>query len=73
MLLLLSYPGTIKGDLKAKKLLIHGLQDHLLVYVGNLKISKHIYDNLVGMYKVNNLNHILSLKNKLKELKMNKG
>jgi len=66
-------PGYKKGDLKAKKLMIHGLQDHLLVYVGNLKSSKDIYDKLVGMYKFKNLNHILSLKNNLKELKMNKG
>jgi len=49
------------------------LQDHLLVYVGSLKKSKHVYDKLVGMYEVNNLNLIPSLKNKLKELKMNRG
>lgn len=49
------------------------MQDHLLVYVGSLKKSKHVYDKLVGMYEVNNLNLIPSLKNKLKELKMNRG
>lgn len=62
-----------KGDLKAKKILIDGFQDHLHVYVGSLKKSKDIYGNLVGMYEVNNLNYIISLKNNLKELKMNKG
>lgn len=62
-----------KCDLKAKKFLIDGLQDHLLVYVGNLKSFKYIYDKLVGIYHVKNLNHILSLNNNLKELKINKG
>ena len=32
-----------------------------------------MYDNLVGMYEVNNLNEIISLKNQLKYMKMNKG
>ena len=62
-----------KCYLKAKKILIDGLQDHLLVYVGSFKKSKDIYGKLVGMFEVNNLNHILSLKNKLKEMKMSKG
>lgn len=62
-----------KGDLKATDIIIHGLQDHLLVYVGNVKESKDMYDKLARMYKVNNLNHILSLKDQLKNIKMNKG
>ena len=44
----------------------------MLIYVGKLKKSKDIYDKLVGMYELKNLNHILSLKNKLKDMKMNK-
>lgn len=62
-----------KGELKANKILFDGLQDHLLVYVGSLKKPKDIYDKLAGMYEVNNLNHILSLKHQLKNMKMNKG
>ena len=62
-----------KCELKAKKILIDDLQDHLLVYVGSLKKSKDIYDKLVGMYGVKNLKHVLSLKNQLKEMKINKG
>lgn len=33
-------PKYKKGELKAKKIIIDGLQDHLLVYVGSLKKSK---------------------------------
>ena len=32
-----------------------------------------MYDKLVGMFKVNNANQILFLKNKLKDIKMDKG
>jgi len=45
----------------------------LLTYVGKLKKSKDIYDKMVGKYEINNLNHILSLKNQLKDMKKNKG
>jgi len=31
-----------------------------------------MYDTLVGMYEINNLSHILGLKNQLKDIKMNK-
>jgi len=48
-------------------------QNNLLAYVGNLKKSKDMYDKLVGMYEVNNLNEMISLKDQIKDMKMNKG
>ena len=62
-----------KGELKAKKIIVDGLQDHLLAYVGNFKNFKEMYDKLAGMYEVTNLNEIISLKDQLKDIKMNKG
>jgi len=62
-----------KGEVKEKKIIADGLQDHLLLYVGNLKKSKDMYDKLAGMNEVNNLNEIISLKDQLKDMKMNKG
>ena len=32
-----------------------------------------MYDKIAGMYEVNNLNEIISLKHQLKDMKMNKG
>jgi len=61
-----------KGELKVKKILIDSLKDHFFPYVGKLKKSKDIFDKLVGMYVVNNLNHFLSLKKQLKDMKINK-
>jgi len=60
-----------KGELKAKQIIADGLQDNLLAYVGNLRRSKDMYDKVVSMYKVNNLNEIISLKDQLKNTKMN--
>ena len=62
-----------KGEVKAKKIIIDSIQKHLVAYISNLGTSKETYDTLVGMYEVSNLNHILSLKNQLKDIKMNKG
>lgn len=62
-----------KGELKAKQIIADGLQYNLLVYVGNLRSSKDMYDKIIGMYEVNILKEIISLKDKLKDTKMNKG
>ena len=62
-----------KGESKVKQILAYVLQDHLLAYVGNLKKYKDMYDKIVGMYEVNNLNEIITLKYQLKEMKMNLG
>jgi len=61
-----------KGELKERKIIADGLQDNLLAYVGNLRRSKDMYDKIADMYEVNNLNEIISLKDQLKEAKMNK-
>ena len=58
---------------KAKKIIVDGLQDHLLAYVGNLRKSKDMYDKIVNMYEINNLNEIVTLKYQLKDTKINKG
>jgi len=62
-----------KGVLKEKKIIANGLQDNLLSYVENLRRSKDMHDKVIRMYEVNNLNEILTLKDQLKDTKMNKG
>lgn len=52
-----------KGEIKAKKFIIDSLRDHLLVYISFLNASKEMYNKIVGMYEVNNLSHIMDLKN----------
>lgn len=60
-----------KGEIKSKKIIIDSLLDHLIIYISKLNNSKEIYDKLFGMYEVNNLNRILSLKNQLNDINMN--
>ena len=62
-----------KGESKEKKIIVDGLQDHLLAYVGNLIKYKDMYDNISDMYEISNLNDIITLKDQLKEMNMNKG
>eukprot|EP00253_Pinus_taeda_P009076 PITA_09076 len=62
-----------KGEVKAKKIIVGSIQNHLVAYIFDLETSKEMYDKLVGMFKVNNANQILFLKNKLKDIKMDKG
>jgi len=60
------------GEIKAKKIIIDYLRAHLIIYVYKIKKSKEMYDKMIGMYEVNNLSQILSFKNQLKDMMMNK-
>lgn len=62
-----------KGDIKAKKMLIDSIQKHSVAYISNLGTSKEMYDKLIGIFKVNKVNQILFLKNKLRDIKMDNG
>ena len=61
-----------KGEVKAKKIIIDSIEKYLVAYI-DLGTSKEMYDKMIGMFKVNNANQILFLKNKLKDIKMDKG
>ena len=62
-----------KGEVKAKKIIVDSIQKHLVAYISDLETSKEMYDKLVGLFKENNANQILFLKNKLKDIKMDRG
>jgi len=62
-----------KGEVKAKKNIVDFIHKPLVAYISGLDTSKEMYDTLVGMFKVNNENQIVFLKNKLKDIKMDRG
>lgn len=62
-----------EGEIKAKKIIIDSLKDPLITYVSNMKKSKEMYDKLTRMHELNNLSHIITLKDQLKDIKMNEG
>eukprot|EP00253_Pinus_taeda_P004465 PITA_04465 len=62
-----------RGEVKAKKIIRDSIDKHLVAYVFELTTSKEIYDRLVSLFKVNDANQVLFLRNKLKEIKKGKG
>ena len=61
-----------KGEIKAKKIIRGSINKRLVAYVFELNTSKEIYDRLVSLFKVNDANQVLFLRNKLKEIKKGK-
>lgn len=41
-----------KGEIKAHKIIIDSLKDHLLTCISKLKTSKKMYDKIVGIFEV---------------------
>lgn len=61
-----------KGEVKARKIIRDSIDKCLVAYVSELNTSKEIYDRLVSLFKVNDGNQVLFLRNKLKEIKKGK-
>eukprot|EP00253_Pinus_taeda_P006195 PITA_06195 len=61
-----------KGEVKAKKIIWDSIDKRLVAYVFELNTSKEIYDRQVSLFKVNDANQVLFLRNKLKEIKKGK-
>lgn len=61
-----------KGEVKAKNIIVDSIHKPLVAYISNLETSKEMYEKLVGMFKINNANQIFFLKNKLKDIKMDR-
>eukprot|EP00253_Pinus_taeda_P004551 PITA_04551 len=61
-----------KGEFKAKKIIWDSIDKHFVAYISDLDTSKEIYDRLVNLFKVNDANQVLLLRNKLKEIKKGK-
>eukprot|EP00253_Pinus_taeda_P015802 PITA_15802 len=62
-----------KGEVKAKKIIQDSIDKHLVAYISDLDTSKEIYDRLVNLFKFNDANQVLLLRNKLKEIKKGKA
>eukprot|EP00253_Pinus_taeda_P027685 PITA_27685 len=60
------------GEVKAKKIIRDSIDKHLVAYISKLDTSKEIYDRLVILFKVNDANQVLFLRNKLREIKKGK-
>ena len=61
-----------KGEVKERKIIRDSIDKCLVAYVSEMNTSKEIYDRLVSLFKVNDANQVLFLRNKLTEIKKGK-
>jgi hypothetical protein len=62
-----------KDDVKARKIIIYSVRDHLLPCIANLKTTREMYEALKNMFESNNTLRALTLKGQLQNIKMTKA
>jgi hypothetical protein len=61
-----------EDDVKARKIIIYSVRDHLLPRIANLKTTCEMYEALKNMFESNNTLIALTLKSQLQNIKMTK-
>ena len=59
-----------KNLVKAKRIIIDSIKDHLIPHVSSLKKPKEVFDALKKLFKGNNINQNMTLRNQLKTVKV---
>ena len=62
-----------EDDVKARKIIICSVRDHLLPHISNMKTTYEMYEALKIMFESNNTLNGLTLKGQLQNIKMTKG
>jgi hypothetical protein len=60
-------------DVKARKIIIYSVRDHLLPHIASLKTTYEMYEALKEMFESDNTLKALTLKSQLQSTKMTKG
>jgi hypothetical protein len=58
-------------DINAMSIIVDSIKDHLIPYISNIDSSKNMYDALTNLFSVRNIGQVMSLKNELRDMKMN--
>ena len=58
---------------KAKKIIVDSVKDHILPSIENLKKAFEIFTTIKNAFEINNSSRLITLKNQLMNIKMNKG
>jgi hypothetical protein len=58
-------------DINAMSIIVDSIKDHLIPYISHIDSSKKMFDSLTNLFLVKNIGQVLSLKNKLCDMKMN--
>jgi putative lipoic acid-binding regulatory protein len=59
------------NDINAMSIIVDTIKDHLIPYISHLDSSKKMYDALTNLFSVRNIGQVMSLKNELRDMKMN--
>jgi hypothetical protein len=59
------------GDINAMSIIVDSIKNHLIPYISHLESSKEMYDALTNVFSIRNIGQIMSLKNELRDMKMN--
>ena len=59
-----------KNMVKAKRIIVDSIKDHLVPHVSSLKTPKQMFDALSRLYEGKNINRKMTLRTQLKNVKM---
>jgi hypothetical protein len=59
------------NDINAMSIIVDSVKDHLITYISHLDSSKKMYNALTNLFSVRNIGQVVSLKNELRDMKMN--
>jgi hypothetical protein len=59
------------NDINAMSIIVDSIKNHLIPYISHLDSSKKMYDALTNLFSVRNIGQVMSLKNELRDMKMN--
>jgi hypothetical protein len=60
-----------ENDINAMSIIVDSVKDHLIPYISHLDSSKKMYDALTNLFSVRNIGQLMTLKNELRDMKMN--
>jgi putative lipoic acid-binding regulatory protein len=59
------------SDINAMSIIVESIKGHLIPYISHIDSSKKMYDALTNLFSVRNIRQVMSLKNELRDMKMN--
>jgi hypothetical protein len=59
------------NDINSMSIIVDSIKDHLIPYISRLDLSKNMDDALTNLFSVRNIGQVMSLKNELRDMKMN--
>jgi hypothetical protein len=59
------------SDINSMSINVDSIKDHLIPYISHFDSSKKMYDALTNLFSVRNIGQVMSLKNELRDMKMN--